>query len=255
MSDEGLLDVRGLRASYRRDGPAMPILRGVDLTLSAGRALALVGASGCGKSTFARCLLGLLPVDKGSIHFGGREITHLSERQRRPLRRHLQLVFQDPRGAVDPRRRVEQLLAEPLDAFGLVSRRGRAPRVAQLLERVGLSAELASRFPHQLSGGQLQRVCIARALASGPRLLVADEPTSSLDLVAQARVLELLATLRDDGLALLLISHDLRLATALCDEIAVMAQGAIVERCAADRLGQAQHAATQALVAAVAEPI
>ncbi|PIE19870.1 MAG: peptide ABC transporter ATP-binding protein [Proteobacteria bacterium] len=250
---EPLLALDELYVSYRRRGEVLPVLRGLSLSLEAGRALALVGPSGCGKSTLGRCVVGLRPPDRGTIHFAGRDITRLSEGQRRPLRRHLQLVFQDPRAATDPRRRIEEIIAEPLDAFGLVARRGRTRRVAQLLERVGLSAELAQRFPHELSGGQLQRVCIARALASGPRLLIADEPTSSLDLIAQARALDVLAELCDGGLALLLITHDLRLAAALCDEIAVMGQGVVVERCAVDRLDEAERAETRALLAAVAE--
>ena len=255
-SGHGLLEVRGLVAGYRDSrGAPLPVLRGVDLQLDAGEAVALVGASGCGKSSLGRCLLGLHPVDAGSVRFAGRELRGLPERALRPLRRHLQLVFQDPRGALDPRQRVGAIVAEPLITFTLVPRRRRAARVAELLERVGLEEELVGRFPHELSGGQLQRVCIARALASGPRLLVADEPTSSLDLIAQARILELLAGLRDDGLALLLITHDLRLVPALCERVLVLDEGVIVERLGADELSQGSAPATRALWSAVSHPL
>ncbi|MCK5799796.1 MAG: ABC transporter ATP-binding protein, partial [Deltaproteobacteria bacterium] len=201
--------------------------------------------------TLARCLLGLHPIDAGTVVFSGRDITHLSERVRRPLRRHMQFIFQAPRAAVDPRQRVDQIVGEPLATFGLVPRAARPERVERLLDRVGLEAGLGSSYPHELSGGQLQRVCIARALASGPRLLVADEPTSALDLVAQARVLHLLSKLRDEGLALLFITHNLRLVPTFCDDVAVMDDGVIVERLAAQDLAASTSPPTRALLDAL----
>lgn len=246
-----LLEVRGLCHDYVVGGRRQTVLRDVDLELEAGQALALVGRSGCGKSTLGRCIAGLLRPRAGLIRFAGQDLTRLSQRALRPLRQRLQLVFQSPRAATDARQTIAAIVAEPLVALHLQAARGAAARVPALLERVGLDAALAERYPGELSGGQLQRVCIARALASEPELLIADEPTSSLDLSAQAQILELLATLRREmGLALLLITHDLRLLPALCDQLVVLDDGAVVERLAVAEFSRAEAAATRELLAA-----
>ena len=223
----------------------------VTLVVGAGETVALVGESGSGKTTLARMALGLLAPTSGSIVFDGTDLAATTGRELRTMRRNLQMIFSDPGAALDPRQSIAAAIGEPLDVHGLGEQR--RERVVQLLENVGLSAALADRYPHQLSGGQRQRVGIARALATRPRLIVADEPFTALDVTTQAQLVELLARLQaQTGLAFLLIAHDLRIVRRLAARVAVMQSGRIVESSAAAELYRApRHPHTRALLSAV----
>ncbi len=239
---------------FQRRVGAVEAVAGVSFELAAGETLGLVGESGCGKSTTARLLTRLLEPTAGEIRFQGQDLATLRGAGLKAARRQLQIVFQDPHSSLNPRRTVGAILAEPFAIHGL--HRDRAARrraVDELLERVELSPRHAARYPHQLSGGQRQRVGVARALALGPRVLIADEPVSALDVSVQAQILALLRRLqRELGLALLLISHDLAVVRHMADRVAVMRAGRIVELAPAEELYAApQHPYTRELLAAV----
>ncbi len=230
---------------------------GVSFTLAAGRTLGLVGESGCGKSTLARAILQLLPVTHGSVFLNGVDVAKLGGKALKSARRSMQMVFQDPYASLDPRMTVLDIVAEPLDTHGLAGRDvARRRQVAELLGRVGLPADAMRRYPHEFSGGQRQRVGIARALALGPRLVVADEPVSALDMSIRAQIVNLFASLQAElGIAYLFIAHDLAVVKHLAHEVAVMYLGRIVERGPVDRVLSAPgHPYTQALHAAVPDP-
>ena len=233
-------------------GTRTEAVRGVSLAVPRGGAVGLVGGSGCGKSTLARIALALDGPSSGEVHVGGARVDHLSERDLVPHRRAMQIVFQDPNGSFDPRRRVGWSVAEPLHLLPALTRAERDERVAEALRRVHLSPDDAGRYPHEFSGGQRQRLAIARAVVTEPALVVADEPVSALDVSIRGRVLALFAELRERlGLAVLFISHDLAVVRAVTDEVAVMDRGLIVERGpTADVLAAPKHEATRALVAA-----
>ena len=254
-----VLSVKGLHKTYRSGGGLfggaarqVDALVDVNFSVRRGETLGIVGESGSGKSTAARCITRLLEADSGAILIDGIDIVPLGQRQLRPLRRRLQMVFQDPFGSLNPRRTVGQLIAEGPVVHGMKATVAWT-RMLELLEMVGLDRRAADRFPHEFSGGQRQRVGLARALALEPEILVADEPVSALDVSVQAQVLRLLADIRSRlGLTVVFVTHDLRVASQVCDSIAVMRRGQIVEYGAvADIFSNPSHVYTKELMAAV----
>ena len=242
------------RGLFRRVVGQVRAVDGVSLGLQAGRTLALVGESGCGKTTAGKAILQLIPPTGGSVRYQGRELRGLGHRRMRPFRKDLQIIFQDPFASMNPRMLVGEIIAEGLLALGIErTRAGRGRRVADLLELVGMAPDAARRYPHEFSGGQRQRLCIARALAVEPRLVVCDEPTSALDVSVQAQILNLLKDLQDRlGLAYLFITHNLSVVAYLAHEVAVMYLGRVVERGpVAAVLDDPRHPYTRALLSAV----
>ena len=231
------------------------ILKDIDLELEPGESLGIVGESGSGKTSLGRTLLRLYRPTAGRLLLDGEDVTDLEEARLRPLRAKVQMVFQDPLSSLNPRHRIEDILAQPLIAFGRVANAKSARRAATaLLERVGFSAELARRYPHELSGGQRQRVGIARAIAPAPKLIVADEIVSGLDVSTQAQILLLLKELKQEG-SLIFISHDLSVVRVLCDRVLVLHRGEVVETGACERVfGNPQDPYTQALLEAIPLP-
>ena len=231
---------------------------GVSFSIAAGETLCLVGESGCGKSTVGKTILRLQEPTAGQIWLGDTEVTRLDEEQMRVHRRQVQMVFQDPYSSLNPRMRAGQIIAEPLENFGISEGAEKDRQVLALLEKVGLRKDAAQRFPFEFSGGQRQRLGIARALALNPRLIVADEPVSALDVSVQAQVLNLLMDLQEEfGLSYLFVSHDLAVVEHIGHRIAVMYLGRIVELAPRDRIfAQPQHPYTEALMAAapIADP-
>ncbi|MDR3518856.1 MAG: dipeptide ABC transporter ATP-binding protein [Azospirillaceae bacterium] len=228
----------------------------VSFTIQEGESLGLVGESGCGKSTLGRCLTRLHAVTAGQILFDGVDLAPLSLRALRPYRPHIQMVFQDPYASLNPRRRIGDLLAEPLRVHHRGSKAEIAERVGDLLDRVGLLPDHVHRFPHEFSGGQRQRIGIARALALNPRLVIADEPVSALDVSVQAQIVNLLLDLREQlGLTYVFIAHDLSVVRQVTERVAVMYLGRIVEMGRTDTVFRAPaHPYTKALISAVPRP-
>lgn len=260
MNDEtgsrALLEVHGLTVRFddsRRLGRNRRpdnVLDQVDLVLGRGEILGLVGSSGGGKSTLAKALVRLIEPSEGMITFDGIDITHAPERALRPIRRRMQMIFQDPGASLDPRATVHQMLAEALRVHHVVPKAEGVREVHRLLDSVGLGSDIGRRYPHELSGGQRQRVSIARAISLRPELLIADEPVSALDSSMRAQILNLLVDLRRDlSLSILLIAHDLSLVQHAADRVAVLASGRIVETLSVDRLDDATHPFTERLLA------
>ncbi|WP_327084947.1 ATP-binding cassette domain-containing protein [Nonomuraea sp. NBC_01738] len=235
------------KTSLTRPGEEVHALKGVSLSVARGERFGIVGESGSGKSTLLKLLCGLDQPTSGSILFDGKEI--VGRRDLRFLRNDLQIVFQDPMSSLDPRMKVRDIVAEPLVALGLPA----GDRVAQLLKEVGLPPAAADRYPHQFSGGQRQRIAIARALAPKPKVLVADEPVSALDVSVRGQILNLLADLIDShGLTLVFVSHDLSVVRHVCESVAVMSEGQVVERGQVDEIwADPQHEYTRTLLRAV----
>lgn len=254
-----LLRVRGLKTYFRTGGrwfgetEWLRAVDGVDLDIARGEVLGVVGESGSGKTTLGRSILGLVEPVEGTIRFDGTDLTVLNRKEMRRLRRRIQVIFQDPHAALNPRMQVQQLVGEPLLFHGIVPEEELEVRVTELLRKVGLGPTFLRRYPHQMSGGQLQRVSIARALAPEPELLVADEPVSGLDVSVQADILGMMSRLQDrEGIAMLFIAHDLPVVERVADRVAVMYLGQIVERAPVGRLiGEPLHPYTQALLSAV----
>jgi oligopeptide/dipeptide ABC transporter ATP-binding protein len=254
---EPVLEVADLVMHYPSGrGRVVHAVDGVSLSIGSGEVLALVGESGSGKSTIGKCVLRLTEPTSGSITLAGRDITHLSRRALQPRRRDVHMVFQDPFSSLNPRFTVGKIVAEPLLSHKVARGREADERAAQMLERVGLRAEMRVRYPHELSGGQRQRVGLARALILEPKLVVADEPVSALDVSVQASVLNLISDLqRDMGFSCLFITHDLSVVEFLADRIAVMYLGQIVETGTREQIFSApQHPYTKALLSAAPVP-
>jgi oligopeptide transport system ATP-binding protein len=234
-------------------GPLLKAVDGVSLTLSPGETLGLVGESGCGKSTLGRLVLALLPPTCGRIVFGGEDLAQVSHKRLKELRREIQIIFQDPYSSLNPRMTVGQILEEPYVIHNLGTRLEHRAWVAELLREVGLTDDVLERYPHEFSGGQRQRLGIARALALKPRLIVADEPVSALDVSIQAQILNLLAELQQrHGLTYLFISHDLSVISQISNRVAVMYVGRLMELATRKVLAEVRlHPYTEALLAAV----
>ena len=261
-SDAPLLEVKDLVKYYPASRGFLEAPRfvravdGVSFGIAAGETLGLVGESGCGKSSVARCIVRLNEPTSGRIELRGQDIAHLPESQMRPLRRNLQIIFQDPFSSLNPRHRAGDIVAEPLVNFALAEGAGLDRRVAELFDRVGLRREQMRNFPHEFSGGQRQRLGIARALAVNPALIVCDEPVSALDVSIQAQVINLLSDLqRDLGLAYLFVAHDLSVVEHISHRVAVMYLGKMVEVASRETLfATPAHPYTQALLSAVPVP-
>jgi peptide/nickel transport system ATP-binding protein len=244
------------RGIFRRTVCHVKAVDGVSFELREGRTLALVGESGCGKTTTGKAILQLIPPSSGSVRFGGQELTSLTRKEMRPRRSAMQIIFQDPYGSLNPRMRVAEILLEGMRSLAIgANEEERLARVAELLAEVGLPAEALGRYPHEFSGGQRQRIAIARALAVDPRLIVCDEPTSALDVSVQAQILNLLRSLQSRrGLAYLFITHNIAVVDYLAHEVAVMYQGRIVEHGPVDQVLRSPASAyTRELLAAVPE--
>ncbi len=258
---EPVLALRDIKKYYPLPGggllerrPPLKAVDGVTLEVGRGEAMGLVGETGCGKTTLARVILRLQPPTSGSVWYGGTDVTALNSRQMRPMRRLVQMIFQDPSAALNPRQTLRDLLSAPLDALG--TRTGREAKLREVVDLVGLPVSFLSKYPHEMSGGQRQRAAIARAMASEPALLVCDEPVSALDGSARGQILQMMRRIQEEkGVSYLFISHDLGAVRFLCQRLAVMYLGGIVEQGTRQDIFQhPAHPYTKALLSAAAPP-
>ncbi|MBI1203452.1 MAG: ATP-binding cassette domain-containing protein [Rhodopseudomonas sp.] len=265
ISEQALIDARGVvvayggqRSAFGRAKPEKRVLHGVDVVIGRGQTVGIVGESGSGKTTLGRALLGLVPVADGSIRFDRHEIVGLKEDALRPLRKRMQMIFQDPMSSLNPRHDIRHILIAPLLLHGLArDRREAEVQVRAVLDRVGLPASALERYPHELSGGQRQRVGIARAVVLAPDFVLADEIVSGLDVSTQAQVLQLLGELkRDMNLSMAFISHDLSVVRAVCDRVYVLSGGRVVEQGACEQVfASPHHDYTKVLIDAIPLPV
>ena len=257
-----LLQINNLRKEFpvngglfSREKKSVKAVSNVSLTLGEGEVLGLVGESGCGKSTLGRCILKLIEPDAGQIIYRGTDITHFSPKQMRPLRREMQIIFQDPFSSLNPRMTVGSILTEPLVVHNIVPRGQRMERARELLHLVGLNEDAFYKYPHEFSGGQRQRVGIARALAVNPKIIIADEPVSALDISVQAQIINLLMDLKERlGLTMIFIAHDLKVVEHISDRVCVMYLGHVMEVFKSDDLEHAKHPYTRSLISAIPVP-
>jgi oligopeptide/dipeptide ABC transporter ATP-binding protein len=262
MEPEKILEVHHLKKYYKVNGSSfrgkeetVKALDDISFDICRGETVGLVGESGCGKTTAGRAILRLIDVTDGEILFKGQDITRASEGELRPLRRSMQIIFQDPYGCLNPRKRIGEIITEPLRLQGITNKKELQEHALELMEEVGLRSDYVDRFPHEFSGGQRQRVGIARAIAADPEFIVCDEPVSALDVSVQAQVLNLIQKLqRERNLTYLFISHDLRVVKHLSDRIIVMYLGSIVECGSKEEIyAHPAHPYTKALLSAVPE--
>jgi oligopeptide/dipeptide ABC transporter ATP-binding protein len=261
MNNTSILSVKGLRKYYPmsvgnwlgRSKVMVRALESLDLEVMPGETFGIVGESGCGKSTLGRCILRLEEPDQGQVIFNGVDVGQCGPKQLRALRQQMQIIFQDPYASLDPRQLVSRIISEPLRVHHVMDKNNQNVRLADLMKMVGLLPEHLDRYPHEFSGGQRQRICIARALALNPKLVIADEAVSALDVSIQAQTLNLLVDLQNQlGLTYLFISHDLSVVRHICDRLAVMYLGRIVEQTTKDALyANPLHPYTQALLSSV----
>lgn len=252
-----LLRVEELKKYFKTPKGMLHAVDSVTFSLDKGKTLGVVGESGCGKSTLGRTILGLLDATDGKVIFEGKDITHVDKKERKKLRRDMQIVFQDPFSSLDPRMCVSELIAEPLRSFKVcASKEEMDKRVKELMDTVGLASRLTFSYPHELDGGRRQRIGIARALAINPKFVVCDEPVSALDVSIQAQILNLLEDLQcDRDLTYIFITHDLSVVKHISDEILVMYMGCMVEKCPADSLFEYRlHPYTKGLISAIPIP-
>lgn len=262
MTDAPLLEIRNVKKYYPvqkgRNGTALAVkaVDQVSMTVNHGEILGLVGESGCGKSTLGKTILRLHDITDGEILFQGQDITHLTEKQMRPLREKIQIIFQDPYASLNPKKKVIQSVMTPLNVSGKYTKEEKLKKVKDILNEVGLSEKFLDKYPHEMSGGQRQRVVIARALINDPELVICDEPVSALDVSVRSQVLNLLKDLQKERkLTYIFISHDLSVVEYLCDRVAVMYLGRIVElACKKDLYKRPLHPYTKALISAIPVP-
>ena len=254
--DEPLLEISELTMDYSVQGKTFSAISNINLTIKKGETLGIVGESGCGKSTMGRAIIQLPRPTNGSVKFSGMEITGLSHNEMRPIRKNMQIIFQDPISSLNPRRKVGNIVAEPLIISGLFKQDEIDRRVRNVLETVGMDPDIVmDRRPHQFSGGQCQRICIARALILEPDLIICDEPVSALDVSVQAQILNLLEDLKEKyGLTLLFIRHDLAVVKNISDRVAVMYLGKVCELAKSEQLYKSPaHPYTAGLIATIPE--
>jgi len=254
MSDKEILlsTEKICKVFTQKDGTQFTACEDLTIELHEGETLGLVGESGCGKSTFVRTIMGLHPATSGKIFFKGEDITSLAGAKRREMAKHIQMIFQDPATAFNPKMRIRDIICEPLRNFTRVSDKEAEVRAVNLLQQVELSPDIALRYPHELSGGQRQRVGIARALILEPEIIICDEATSALDVSVQDSIAKLLAKIqREKGVSYIFICHDLALVSLISHRVAVMQQGKIVEELPGNRIQEAKHPYTQKLLQSV----